>query len=67
MSWNYSWDANMGIQSVFNYYKTVIITNKRSESECLLAIKQAVRNAFSKELNNYEQLKSVASAYISKR
>ena len=46
MSWNYSWDANMGIQSVFNYYKTVIITNKRSESECLLAIKQAVRNAF---------------------
>ena len=57
MSWTYGWDANMGIQSVFNYYKTVIITNKRSESELLLAMKQAVRNAFQKELNNYEQLK----------
>lgn len=28
------------------YNQFLIITNKRSESECLLAIKQAVRNAF---------------------
>ena len=46
MSWTYGWDANMDIQSVFNFYKAVIITNKRSESECLLAMKQAVCNAF---------------------
>ena len=30
-------------------------------------MKQAVRDAFEKVLNNYEQMKSVASAYINKR
>ena len=30
-------------------------------------MKQAVRDAFEKELNNYEQMKSVANAYINKR
>ena len=39
----------------------------KSENECLVAMKQAVRDAFEKELNNYEQMKSVANAYINKR
>ena len=30
-------------------------------------MKQTVRDAFEKELNNYEQMKSVANAYINKR
>ena len=39
----------------------------KSENQCLVAMKQAVIDAFEKELNNYEQMKSVANAYISKR
>ena len=39
----------------------------KSENECSVAMKQAVRNTFEKELNNYEQMKSVANAYINKR
>ena len=30
-------------------------------------MKQGVRDAFEKELNNYEQMKSVTNAYINKR
>ena len=30
-------------------------------------MKQAVRDAFEKDLNNYEQMKSVVNAYINKR
>ena len=30
-------------------------------------MKQAVRDAFEKDLNNYEKMKSVANAYINKR
>ena len=32
----------------------------KSESECSVAIKQAVQDAFEKELENYWQMKSVA-------
>ena len=32
-----------------------------------MAKKQAVHDAFEKELDNYEQMKSVANAYINKR
>ena len=43
----------------------------KSESECSVALKQAVQSsssgAFEKELDNYEQTKSVANAYINKR
>ena len=39
----------------------------KSDNQCLVAMKQAVIDAFEKELNNYEQMKSVANAYINKR
>ena len=39
----------------------------KSENECLLAMKEAVLDAFEKELYNYEQMKLVAKAYINKR
>ena len=65
-----AWEANMNIQPVFNHYKAVAYMCaylSKSENECSVAMKQAVRDAFEKELSNYEQMKSVANAYINKR
>ena len=65
-----AWEANMDIQPVFNHYKAVAYMCaylSKSENECSVAMKQALRDAFEKELNNYEQMKSVANAYINKR
>ena len=65
-----AWEANMDIQPVFNHYKAVAYMCaylSKFEIECSVAMKQAVRYAFDKELNNYEQMKSVANAYINKR
>ena len=56
----------MDIQPVFNHYKTVAYMCaylSKSERESSLAMKEAVRYAFEKELNNYEQMKSVANVY----
>ena len=65
-----AWRANMDIQPVFNHYNAVAYMCaylSKSESECSVAMKQAVQDAFEKELDNYEQTKSVANAYINKR
>ena len=65
-----AWETNINIQPMFNHYKTVAYMCaylSKSESECSVAVKQAVRDAFEKELDNYEQMKSVANAYINKR
>ena len=51
-----AWKGNMDIQPVFNH----------SKCECSVAMKQAVQDAFEKELDNYEQMKSVGNAYINK-
>ena len=39
----------------------------KSESEGFLVMTQAIRDAFEKELNNFEQIKPVANVYINKR
>ena len=65
-----AWEANMDIQPVFNHYKAVAYMCaylSKSENECSVAMKQALRDAFEKELNNYEQMKSVANAYSNKK
>ena len=65
-----AWEAHMDIQPVFNHYKAVAYMCaylSKSENECSVAMKQAVRDACEKELNNYEQMKSVAKAYVNKR
>ena len=65
-----AWEENMDIQPVFNHYKAVAymcVYLSKSENECLFSMKQAVRDAFEKELNNYKQMKWVANAYINKR
>ena len=65
-----AWEANMDIQPVFNQYKAVAYMFaylSKSESGCSVAMKQAVQNAFEKELDNFGQMKSVANAYKNKR
>ena len=50
-----AWEANMNIQPAFNHYKAVAymcVYLSKSENECSVAMKQAVRDAFKKELNN---------------
>ena len=39
----------------------------KSEDECSLAMTQAVRDAFERELDNHEQMRSVTNAYLNKR
>ena len=62
---------NMDIQPVFNHCKAVAYIcayfPNLKVSVMKQAMKQAVWNAFMKKLNNYQQMKSVASTYINKR
>ena len=58
------------MQPTFNHYKAVAYMcayMSKSESECSLAMKQAFRDAFEKELNSYEEMKLVANACINKK
>ena len=60
-------EANMDIQPVFNHYKAVAYMCaylSKSEIECSVLMKQAAQDAFEKELDNYEQMKSVANSYV---
>ena len=64
-----AWEANMGIQPVFNHYKAVAYMCaflSKSEDECSLAMTQAVRDAFERELDKHGQMRSVANAYLDK-
>ena len=57
-----AWEANMDIQPVFNHCKAVAYMGvylSKSEIECSVTLKQAVQDAFEKELENYQQMKSV--------
>ena len=38
----------------------------KSENECSLTMSQAVRDGFEKELDNHEQIKSVANVHLNK-
>ena len=63
-----AWKANMDI--IFNQYKAVAYMCaylSKSEDECSLALTEAVRDAFEKELDNHERMRSVADAYLNKR
>ena len=64
-----TWQANMSMQQVFNHYKAVAYMCaylSKSESECSVVMKQAVQNAFKKERDNYEQMKSAVNIFIYK-
>ena len=65
-----AWEANLDIQPVFNHYKAVAYMYaylSKCEDECSQAMSQAVEDAFEQNLDNYQQMKSVASAYVNKR
>ena len=65
-----AWEANLDIQPVFNHYKAVAYMCaylSKSEDECSQAMSEAMKDAFEKQLDNYEQMKSVAHAYTNKR
>ena len=64
------WEANLDIQPLFDHYKVVpyiCAYLSKSGDECTQAMSQAVKDAFEKDLDNYEQMKSVAYAYTNKR
>ena len=51
-------EANIDIQPVFNHYNAVAhmcAYLPKSENDCSVAMKQAVRDGFEKDLNNYDQ------------
>uniref|UniRef100_A0A7M5V9S6 ATP-dependent DNA helicase n=2 Tax=Clytia hemisphaerica TaxID=252671 RepID=A0A7M5V9S6_9CNID len=65
-----AWQANLDIQPVFNYYKAATYMCaylSKSEDEVSHAMTQAVQDAFENGGDKYEQMKSVAHAYVSKR
>ena len=65
-----AWEANMDIPPVFNHYKAfncMCSYLSKQEDECSQAMKQAVTEAVENNLANYQQMKSAAHAYSSKR
>ena len=65
-----AWEANIDIQPVFNYYKAITYICSylsKEEDECSQAVKQAFRETIEKGASYYEQMKTIAHAYSSKR
>ena len=60
----------MDIQPVFNQYKAVAYMCaylSKTKDECSHSMNQALKDPFGGELENYEQMKSLAYAYLRKR
>lgn len=65
-----TWEANIDMQLAFEYYKAITYLFSylsKEEDECSLAMKQAFNKTLEKAASWYEQMKSVAYAYSSKR
>ncbi|XP_066926174.1 uncharacterized protein [Clytia hemisphaerica] len=65
-----AWQGNLDIQPVFNYYKAATYMCaylSKTEDEVSHAMTQAVQDAFENGGDKYQQMKSVAHAYVSKR
>ena len=65
-----AWEANIEIQPVFNYHKAVTYVCSylsKEEDECSQAMKQAFKETLEKRASYYEQMKTIAHAYSSKR
>ena len=65
-----AWEANIDIQSVINPHKAVTYMCayfSKSEDESSEAMKQAAKEAKELDKSSYEQMKSIARAYITKR
>ena len=65
-----AWEANMGIQPVFNYYKAITYMCKylsKSEDECSKAMKQALNEAKHNNSDKFQQMFQITKAYSSSR
>ena len=65
-----AWEANIDIQPVFDYHKAATYMCSylsKQEDECSEAMKQAFKEWLEKGAGSYEQMKSVAHAYASRR
>ena len=65
-----AWNANLDIQPVIKYYKAVTYMRayfSKSEDETSEAMKLAAKDACNMNKNNFEQMKSIARAYTTKR
>ena len=64
------WKANIDIQPVFNHYKAVTYMCayiSKSEDETSEAMKQAAKEALNGKKSDYDKMKSIAKAHITKR
>ena len=65
-----AYEANIDIQSKIDYYKAVTYMCSclsKQEDKCSKAMKQAFKESLEKGARSYEQMKSLAHAYASKR
>ena len=65
-----AWEANIDIQPVFDYHKAVTYVCSylsKQEDECSETMEQAFKESLERGAGSYEQMKSVAHAYASKR
>ena len=65
-----SWEANLDIQPVYNYYKAITYMCaylSKTEDECSHAMNQAAQEAFLNNTDAYTKMKSIARAYTTKR
>ena len=65
----FAWEANFDIQPVFNHYKAIsymwaYLSNSKDESSH--AMQEAVKDAFTENLDDYNQLKSIVHACTNK-
>ena len=65
-----AWEANIDIQPVFDYYKAVTYVCSylsKQQDECSETMEKAFKESLERGAGSYEQMKSVAHAYASKR
>ena len=65
-----AWKANIDIQPVFNHYKAVTYLCayfSKSEDETSEAMKQAAKEALNGKKSDYDKMKSIAKANVTKR
>ena len=65
-----AWEANMDIQPVINHYKAIEYTRtylSKTENECSHAMTKAVKEAWHKSFNKYEQMSLITKVYAIKR
>ena len=64
-----AWEANIDIQPVSDHYKAITYKcsyPSKQEDEYFQAMKEAFKESQERGVGSYEQMKSVAHAYVSK-